>query len=365
MKEKRRTKANRGITLIALVITIIVMLILVGVTISIAVNGGLFEYAGKAVGDTKNSVNKEQELASGRIKVGQTWYNNIDDYINNTPSSEQEYKNFTITPENRAKIGYTDEIEELIIPATFQDEDGTWYKVTSIGKSAFDCCENLIRVVIPDSVTSIGDYAFNSCYNLEKVIWHDNLTSIGDSAFCFCNKLTIDSLPANLLSIGEEAFGYNVNLIEDLVIPEGVTEIPRYAFWETGIKSVELHPNLKTIADQAFYFTCLEEIIIPSTIETIGYDAFDGPNLERIIFEEGVEKIDSQVFVVYDMNEAISLYFPKSLKIIDAEAFAETSINKIYYAGTEEQWSEITFGEDWIDSSLEYTIEYNYVDSSN
>ena len=38
-----------GITLIALIITIIVMLILVSVTISIAINGGLFEYAGKAV----------------------------------------------------------------------------------------------------------------------------------------------------------------------------------------------------------------------------------------------------------------------------------------------------------------------------
>ena len=35
----------KGITLIALVITIIVMLILVAVTISMALNGGLFGYA--------------------------------------------------------------------------------------------------------------------------------------------------------------------------------------------------------------------------------------------------------------------------------------------------------------------------------
>ena len=55
---------NSGITLIALVITIIVMLILVAVTISIAVNGGLFDYAGNAVKETEKEKQKELELAN-------------------------------------------------------------------------------------------------------------------------------------------------------------------------------------------------------------------------------------------------------------------------------------------------------------
>ncbi|MGN1351431.1 MAG: hypothetical protein ACI4VE_01370, partial [Clostridia bacterium] len=57
--EKRgdKMKSNKGITLIALVITIIVMLILVVVTIRISTNGGLFDYAGKAARETI----KEQE----------------------------------------------------------------------------------------------------------------------------------------------------------------------------------------------------------------------------------------------------------------------------------------------------------------
>ena len=50
---------KKGITLIALIITIIVMLILVSVTISIAVNGGLFGYAGRAARETENEKNKE------------------------------------------------------------------------------------------------------------------------------------------------------------------------------------------------------------------------------------------------------------------------------------------------------------------
>ena len=43
-----KNKRNKGITLIALIITIIVMLILVGVTINVAMSGGLFTTAKEA-----------------------------------------------------------------------------------------------------------------------------------------------------------------------------------------------------------------------------------------------------------------------------------------------------------------------------
>lgn len=70
MKGKRnvgaQTKAQKekGITLIALVITIIVMLILVAVTITMAVNGGLFNYAGRAATQTNETIDAEQQLAN-------------------------------------------------------------------------------------------------------------------------------------------------------------------------------------------------------------------------------------------------------------------------------------------------------------
>ena len=77
----KKLKTQNGITLIALVITIIVMLILVAVTISMAINGGLFEKAGKATGDTKNAMDAEQQLADGRIQIDGKVYESIDDYL--------------------------------------------------------------------------------------------------------------------------------------------------------------------------------------------------------------------------------------------------------------------------------------------
>lgn len=53
-------KKQKGITLIALIITIIVMLILVGVTVTTAINGGLFEKARIAAKGTQKEVDREK-----------------------------------------------------------------------------------------------------------------------------------------------------------------------------------------------------------------------------------------------------------------------------------------------------------------
>ena len=56
MKKERK---NKGITLIALIITIIVMLILVGVSVNVALNGGLFDTAKQAVQKQEKAQEKE------------------------------------------------------------------------------------------------------------------------------------------------------------------------------------------------------------------------------------------------------------------------------------------------------------------
>ena len=92
--EKRgdKMKTNKGITLIALVITIIVMLILVVVTIRISTNGGLFDYAGKAARETNDAITDETDIANGKITIGGVTYNSIEDYINRDKISSVKLK---------------------------------------------------------------------------------------------------------------------------------------------------------------------------------------------------------------------------------------------------------------------------------
>ncbi len=75
-------RSQKGITLIALVITIIVMLILVAVTITMAVNGGLFNYARSAGQQTNGAVTNEQTLANGTVSVEDVEANDINGIVN-------------------------------------------------------------------------------------------------------------------------------------------------------------------------------------------------------------------------------------------------------------------------------------------
>ena len=60
--EKQKNKKSNGITLIALVITIIVLLILAGVTIAtLTGDNGILTQAQKAKNETENAAKKEEE----------------------------------------------------------------------------------------------------------------------------------------------------------------------------------------------------------------------------------------------------------------------------------------------------------------
>lgn len=74
-------KGQKGITLVALVITIIVMLILVGVSVTFALNGGLFDAANQAKDQTNEKLVEENKLDSGNVIIDGTEVN-IVDYAN-------------------------------------------------------------------------------------------------------------------------------------------------------------------------------------------------------------------------------------------------------------------------------------------
>ena len=88
-------------------------------------------------------------------------------------------------------------------------KEGTEYLilqgVESIGDYAFEGCENLINITIPDSVTSIMG-AFKGCSSLINITIPNSVTSIGGSAFECCSSLTSITIPDSVTSIGDDAF---------------------------------------------------------------------------------------------------------------------------------------------------------------
>ena len=123
-----------------------------------------------------------------------------------------------------AVTGYTGTVTEVIIPSKYQGK-----AVTSIGGGAFNFCDRLTSIVIPDSVTSIGIYAFEYCSNLTSIEIPDSVTSIGSGAFYKCGSLTSITISDSVTNIDEGAFEACSSLMS-IVIPDSVTTIGNYAF---------------------------------------------------------------------------------------------------------------------------------------
>ena len=158
---------------------------------------------------------------------------------------------------------------------------------------AFYNCTGLTSVTIPDCVTSIGEYAFSGCSGLTSVTIPDCVTSIGESAFSGCSGLTsvhitdlaswcqisFSNPEANPLDLAHHLY-LNNQEINDLIIPDGMTSIPKYAFMNcTYLTSVMISNNMKTIEESAFSgCSGLTSVIIPGNVTSIGDNAFYGCN---------------------------------------------------------------------------------------
>lgn len=180
---------------------------------------------------------------------------------------------------------------EVVIPNT----------IKKINQDTFNSCHALTYVSIPDSVTSIGRDAFNGCSGLTSVTIGDSVTSIENSAFMHCNAIEnvyikdlynwckIDfkhesSTPMSSYVFVEPNLYENLNLVEDLVIPEGITEIKNYTFLGChSLKTVTTHSGVESIGNYAFEYCKYIENVTINNVKTIGEYAFKGcENLNNV-----------------------------------------------------------------------------------
>ena len=78
-ERKKEIFTNRGITLVALIITIIVLLILAGVSISFVFNGGILDKTQQAADEYKNSAAEEENLLSTIDSYLEKQLSNVDE----------------------------------------------------------------------------------------------------------------------------------------------------------------------------------------------------------------------------------------------------------------------------------------------
>jgi hypothetical protein len=200
---------------------------------------------------------------------------------------------------------------ELTIPGTVY-YNGNAYSVTSIGNYAFFCCEGLTSVTIPKSVTSIGDHAFAGCTALQKI----NITDI--ASWCAINFYDESSNP---LFYAHRLY-LNGTEVKELVIPETVTSIGKYAFCKyTDLNLLTIPNSVKSIGESAFYgCTGLTGVTIPNSVTEIGDCAFQScTGLTGVTISNSVTEINSRTF--QNCAGLKDMTIPNSVKSIGTYAF--------------------------------------------
>ncbi len=264
---------------------------------------------------------------------------------------------------------YKETIQRVVI------EEG----VTTIAALAFSHYPSLSEVDIPASVTEIG-HPFSGCTSLTEIhVAEGNASLMSDENGCIYNK---EQTVLIQYPCGRKDGTY--------LIPDGVTTISQFAFYDCPTIQTVTFPDSLTIIEPSAFYHCvsLAEVFIPAGLTSIGPNAFaicgncksftvspENPafssdttgclyNHDKTILiqypcgrTEGSFTIPSSVIRVGRLalsgcKTICSITIPKSVVSIGWSAFSNTdNLKDVYYEG--KQSGNNKMGETWEDVSIE------------
>ncbi len=385
MKLNIKTKDKNGITLVALVVTIIVLILLAGVSINLVIgNNGIITKAQVAKTSTELAKYKE-ELSQWKINKKMEDNNFVEDTLsagkNNLTYGGVKQEGNIKTIIQDLDDSYLDEVEiikgELIINTTnksklegskvaevssnpyiikegelksagtnleLMSSDGTVTipeNVTKIGAGAFSSLAGLKTVIIPGTVKEVGSNAFAYNTTLEKVIMEEGTEIIGKQAFFGCTSLSEINLPDTINRVGK--FSMSNSKITKLSVPASLKTIEIYAFHNlVELQTVNIQEGVETIRYSAFEScTKLETITIPSTVTDIENGAFASCNsltqinlkTNNFIYKEGMllPKDGSRTIFVSKklLENTDTLNIPEGIKSLTVSLESFTNIKNV------------------------------------
>lgn len=155
------------------------------------------------------------------------------------------------------------------------DELKYFTMVWQIEEHAFDGCENLVSVTLPNSVLYIEKFAFRKCYSLTSVVIPTSVQTIGTSAFNSCSSLMSVVIPEGVFSIGNVAFN-NCTGLTSVVLPSTLTTIGTSVFNNCpNLTSVTVGMDTPVDISEGVFSNCANATLYVPEGATAAYQAAD------------------------------------------------------------------------------------------
>lgn len=320
-----KEKSSNGITLIALIITIVLMIILAGVTISMLVNDEIFDYAGQAVEETKNAINQEQQLVDDVVnkyfKEKELTMEEIVAEANKNPNAYKHKEQLTSTC---IAIGTDGNPVNMDLWEPTLLDDGTWllgnnvdhYVESNAYKGGYT--NGTIQGKVPQYIYNSTTKTFTAVTKMRNTFTGSSIvvapelpTTVTDISFCFALCKSLEDAP---------------------IVPESVLIMNRTFYECMGMKSVTIPKSVKSVGNCCFYScTELSSISIPVGVESIEYMAFGYcDKLVKVIIPKSVTSIGDYAF--RDCKALSTLTVPSSVTSIGTNAFL--NVPKVIYNGS-------------------------------
>lgn len=289
------------------------------------------------LGDTDKAL---EILNDGYEQTGEKQLKRRIDKLTGASAASPE-SNFEFTQSDNGLIltKYNGSDDNVVIPSQVGNDD-----VRVIGSSAFNGCQTIKSVTIPDTVVEIGNWAFADCRSLTQLNIPNGVTTIGGTVFYRDTSLELVTVPDSVTSIDNTAFAecltsalykgklYDYNQIYEMInLINGVgTVVSSSTYYESNAAVDKLDYEYEETPNgikltKFIGYDSFADIVIPSEIDgkpvrVIGASCFSKCGVNSVVIPDGVIEIERSAFYYCSlMNEVV---IPDSVTKIGDYAFS-------------------------------------------
>lgn len=316
MKKKR----NSGITLIALVVTIVVLLILAAITLNLVLgNNGIIARTKDA--KEKNEIAEEKEIvqfATTEARLndsnGKLTFKNFEEAMKNNSRN----KKYTLTDEgDDIKITFASGRDYYAEGYNSESGDNTYFiwelsdteaKIVGLKDEA----KELEDIKVPDVYNNLPVTTLNARFagtKVKNIFLGKNITSISEYAFMEEIRWREKIISENLENIKVSKNNTKYADIDGVLVGKDGKYLIQYPFNKSG-----------------------DEYTIPDSVETIGKGSFSYTKVKKINFNNVKNITGRDAFMQSEMVKQTSITIPKSLDnkiIVDAITSCATEAKNI------------------------------------